>query len=509
MPTTRKRRLRLADILAWATRHRESTGKWPTRNAGEIPGTLGITWAAVDAALRDGTRGLPGGSSLAQLLAEKFAVRNIQRLPPLTETQILAWADAHQARTGSWPTADAGTIPDSGGEKWLSVDNALRLGLRGLPGGSSLAQLLAQQRGVRNRKGLPPLTEEAILAWADAHRARTGGWPHARSGPIAEAPGETWTAVDMALRHGLRGLPGGSSLALLLAQRRAVRNAWGRPNLSYERVLAWVDAHHQRTGQWPNLESGAILEAPGETWVGINQALKHGWRGLPGGLSLAELLAVEQGVRNRVNLPHLSRKRILQWAVAFHRRTGAWPTAASGPIPEASGDTWNTIDEALRYGRRGLRGGSSLARLLDAYGKKRNHAALPRLSYKKILSWADAHYRRTGAWPNINSGVVTEAPDERWDRIDDALRVGSRGLPGGSSLLRLLVRKRGVRTDQGRAGDLASQEERAANHQEREPPLQQAGQCPSASSRGALDSSQPQGSTTPGSEESLVAPAKG
>jgi hypothetical protein len=506
MPTTRKRRLRLADILAWATRHRESTGKWPTRNSGAIPGTLGITWAAVDAALHTGTRGLPSGSSLAQLLHEKFAVRNIQRLPPLTEVEILAWADAHQTRTGSWPTADSGAIPNSSGEKWLSVDTALRLGLRGLPGGSSLAQLLAQHRGVRNRKDLPPLTEEAILAWADAHRARTGSWPHARSGPIAEAPGETWTAVDMALRHGLRGLPGDSSLALLLAERRAVRNAWGRPNLSSERILALVDAHHQRTGQWPNLESGAILEAPGETWVGIDQALKHGWRGLPGGSSLVELLAVERGVRNRVNLPHLNRKRILQWAVVFHRRTGAWPTAASGPIPEAPGDTWNMIDEALRYGRRGLRGGSSLARLLDAYGKKRNHAALPRLSYKRILAWADAHYRRTGAWPNTNSGVVMNATDERWDRIDDALRVGSRGLPGGSSLLRLLVRKRGVRTDHGRAGDRGSEAGGAQNRPQHQPPPQAAGQSPSPSSRGDLDSSQPQGSSKPGPEESLVDP---
>lgn len=507
MPTTRKRLLRLADILAWATRHRESTGQWPMRNSGEIPGTLGITWAAVDAALRDGTRGLPGGSSLAQLLHDKFAVRNIQRLPPLTETQILAWAEAHKARTGCWPARDSGTIPDSGGEKWLSVENALRLGLRGLPAGSSLARLLAEHRGVRNRKRLPPLTEKAILRWADAWHARTGDWPHGRSGPIPEAPGETWTAVNMALLHGLRGMPGNSSLALLLAEKRGVRNVWSLPKLSYEQILAWADAHQQRTGKWPHAESGPIPEAPGETWVAVHHALQRGSRGLPGGLSLAELLAEERGVRNRANLPPLRRRIILQWPVSFHQRTGHWPTVESGPIPEAPGDSWGTIDEALRHGRRGLRGGSSLARLLDAYGKKRNHAALPRLSYKKILSWADAHHRRTGAWPNINSGVVTEAPDERWERIDDALRVGSRGLPGGSSLLRLLVRKRGVRTNQGRAGDRASQEERAANHQEREPPPQQARQCPSPSSRGTLDSSQPQGSTTPGSEESLVGPA--
>jgi hypothetical protein len=65
-----------------------------------------------------------------------------------------------------------------------------------------------------------PLTVEQILAWADAHRARTGGWPRIGSGPIADAPGENWNAVDTALRVGCRGLPGGDSLPRLLAEHR-------------------------------------------------------------------------------------------------------------------------------------------------------------------------------------------------------------------------------------------------------------------------------------------------
>jgi hypothetical protein len=39
------------------------------------------------------------------------------------------------------------------GETWRRVDNALRLGLRGLQRGSSLARLLEQQRGVPARRG--------------------------------------------------------------------------------------------------------------------------------------------------------------------------------------------------------------------------------------------------------------------------------------------------------------------------------------------------------------------
>ena len=78
------------------------------------------------------------------------------------------------------------------------------------------AGLLQEHRGVRNRKRLPPYTLAKIREWAAGYRARTGKWPSARSGEIAEAPGETWIAVDMALRKGHRGLEGGTSLAQLL-----------------------------------------------------------------------------------------------------------------------------------------------------------------------------------------------------------------------------------------------------------------------------------------------------
>src|SRR5262249_11074482 len=102
---------------------------------------------------------------------------------------------------------------------------ALQRGERGLPGGSSLARLLAAERGARNQAGLPPLTVERILAWADAHHARTGRWPTEVSGPIPEAPGETWGRIRHALSRGYRGFPGGSSLSRLLGRERGVSRA--------------------------------------------------------------------------------------------------------------------------------------------------------------------------------------------------------------------------------------------------------------------------------------------
>jgi hypothetical protein len=216
--------------------------------------------------------------------------RYLNPRPPLDEEEILEWVDVHYARTGQWPNADMGFVTDAWyQEKWYNVDKCLRCGFRGLPGGTSLAQFLEEHRGVPNPMGLPRLTEEQILAWADAHYARTGDWPRSPSGPIAEAPGETWSAIDMALGQGHRGLPGGSSLAQLLAGHRGVENRASVPQLTVDQILAWAEAHYERTGDWLASHSGPIVEAPRETWRRVDTALRDGLRGLPPGLSLAQL----------------------------------------------------------------------------------------------------------------------------------------------------------------------------------------------------------------------------
>jgi len=130
------------------------------------------------------------------------------------------------------------------------VNHALSIGLRGLPGGSSLAQLLAEHRGVRNQNRLPPPWEDLIIRWAQAHHRRTGEWPTPISGPIPEAPGENWKKMNAALIDGRRTLPGGSSLAQLLADRCGVRNRGNLPRLTLAAILRWAAAHHERTGAW-------------------------------------------------------------------------------------------------------------------------------------------------------------------------------------------------------------------------------------------------------------------
>jgi hypothetical protein len=145
--------------------------------------------------------------------------------PLLTIQRILQLADAYHARTGEWPTRDSSWLPGDRELTWRRVDNALRYRLRGISVRSSLARLLARERGVRNVQDLPELTKARILSWADRHKRRTGRWPTENSGPIANAPGEVWANINAALMQGLRGLPGGSSLFL----RGQVQRGWAGP----------------------------------------------------------------------------------------------------------------------------------------------------------------------------------------------------------------------------------------------------------------------------------------
>ena len=73
--------------------------------------------------------------------------------------------------------------------------------------------------------------------------------------------------------------------------RRSIPREQRWPELTVEQILAWADAHHRRTGQWPNLASGLVMEAPREKWASLDAALRQGHRGLAPGSSLARMLA--------------------------------------------------------------------------------------------------------------------------------------------------------------------------------------------------------------------------
>jgi hypothetical protein len=214
--------LRIEQILKWADQYFEEHGRYPNVNSGSVINTFDETWRRLDEALCRGYRGLPKRprSSLAQLLQKRRGVRNSEFPPQLSPKHIAKWAQSHHSKLGKWPRAHSGKIEEVPGETWMAVDMALRKGKRGLAKGGSLAKFLQLRFGVRNLAELPRFTVKQVLTWADAHRARNGRRPAAKSGPIPEAPGETWLAIDKALRRGTRGFRRQQSLSQLLDRHR-------------------------------------------------------------------------------------------------------------------------------------------------------------------------------------------------------------------------------------------------------------------------------------------------
>ncbi len=290
--------------------------------------------------------------------------------PRLTNKLVLEWADAHKKRTGDWPTQYTGRVHEFQEWKWLAVNLALMQGRYGHPGGTSLAKLLWKHRGRRNKQGLPRLTVKQVLGWADAYYKRDDQWPKSTSGRVHEEPAETWGGINTALYAGVRGFPGGSSLARLLAKKRG-RFSWaGQPRLTLKKILAWADAYYDRFGRWPTHQSKTVPGEKHETWSKITLALWVGYRGMPGGSSLAQLLSERRGARNHMALPNLNIAEILDWADVHLKNTGTWPTGSSGSILGSPDETWKAVDYSLRLGLRGLQSGSSLPRLLDKHRAK-------------------------------------------------------------------------------------------------------------------------------------------
>ncbi len=437
-------------ILEHVDAYFDAHGKWPSMNSGPIAGSVNDTWCGLNVALYQGCRGLPGGSSLSLLLLEHRGKRKYEFKRRLKIDAILNWADAHFESSGEWPNADScDSIPESPEDSWHKVDGMLRLGGRGLPGGTSLPGLLFELRSVRSHTHCPRFDADIILKCADSYFQANGKWPNIKSGALAEYPEETWAGLNSTMSKGLRGFKSKTTLAKLLQERRSVRNRKDAPKLTVEKILAWADTFHQHTGSWPKCYSGHVADDQSESWAGIEAALSSGLRGLPGRSSLAKLFAERRAVWNRVSKPRLTEQQVMDWAKAHFKRTGSWPKVGTGAVFESPRETWNNISVALMAGDRGLPGGRPLARLLQEELGVSHPLDREKFCEDEILAWADSFHGRTGNWPTRSSGDIIDAPGVhpgiQWSGVDAALVKGLRSLEPGRSLAQLLAAKRGAR----------------------------------------------------------------
>jgi superfamily II DNA or RNA helicase len=272
------------------------------------------------------------------------------------------------------------------------------------------------------------LTKGMIIEAMKAFFADHGRWPNVKSGDASRYFGfhTTWMAVNDALKQGYRGLPGGSSL-------KQLRIEAGLGVLSEAMIIKAQKAFFADHGRWPNEKSGGASRYFGFQikWKAVYKALTNGSRGLPGGSSLKKL-RIEAGLETEAVL--LSKAMIIEAQKAFFADHGRYPGQKDGDGSRYFGFQikWPAVEQALKQGCRGLAGGSSLKKL-------RIEAGLGVLSKAMIIEAQKAFFADHGRYPGQKDGDGSRyfGFQITWTAINAALSVGLRGLPGGSSLVKL------------------------------------------------------------------------
>jgi hypothetical protein len=349
-------------IRKWILDEFTSTGKWPNTRSGKVQ-VVGVdeAWQSLHNYLVRGGRGLPGGQSLTDVVAEVRRQAGLEVV--LTEGLIKQWIRAEYEKTKRWPLAsDGDVLVDGVAEKWCNLHLNLLQGRRGLPGGRRLVDLVEEVRTELGQPSTRTMEDVRQLIWQ--HYCDRKEWPHFKSKlPVPGGLFTSWNALNQALSVGRFGLPGGSSLAKVV---ESVKEEHGLSDkLTLHKVRCWILAHHARAGVWPNVKSGLIgaEDANGMSWVNLDDALSRGLRGLEGGSSLAKVV---REVRSDFGDPYeLTTSTIKLWMQNEFIATGSWRFPDDGPVhsPGASISTWRIVRAALYDGTRGLPKRTSFAQL--------------------------------------------------------------------------------------------------------------------------------------------------
>ena len=110
--------------------------------------------------------------------------------------------------------------------------------------------------------------------------------------------------------------------------------------------------------------SGPVSGRKGELWCNIDVAMRNARRGYPRRQSLSQLLQDQRGELYRPSGPQLTESQVMELAAAHERRYGTRPHAKSGDVHRLPGVRWSQINNWLRLGKHGLRGGRTLAEVL-------------------------------------------------------------------------------------------------------------------------------------------------
>jgi hypothetical protein len=386
-------------------------GRFPTTYDGDaLPG---LTWERIDSRLREGHRGLPGGTSLSKWLDETYPAERHQA--PFTSTNMRAWVMAHlEANGGTFPHVASGDIPGTN-RTWMNVNDALRKRQLAFTKCPSLSAWLDDQFPLDRKKKAALITADMIAGLVDAYRAEhDGAFPYRESGKVAGL-NMTWTQLDNALRQG------GKSLAKWLAKRYP-----DFVEVSEERLRAWVDEYARENARaLPTSASGEIA-GTGWTWTQVDRAFRSGsWRWSTDD-SLSDWLDTTFPAE-RILTP-VSVRIWVENHVAQH---GSFPTKDSlTPVAAESAWTWRRINSAMTTGSHGWPAKVALAAWLD-----REYPDYRILTPRNLHAWVSEYVAAHGHYPTRHS-LAPAAPGAHWNwfEIDKALRRESAGWQGRTTL---------------------------------------------------------------------------
>jgi len=269
--------------------------------------------------------------------------------------------------------------------------------------------------------------KKAILAYLE----ETGKRPTQFSGDASKWFGFaiTWAGVRSKLYYGGKDIPENYSLYKLCVD---LGLASGRNNLTPDKVQKALIAYTKEKGSPPliKLEDASEWFGFPITWKTVDQRLRDGWGGLPGGSSLPQLCR-ELGLITCGK--DLTKKKTKKAIRAYFKETGKAPSMEHGDATKWLGFkiTWKMADYRVRR-----LFGKSLYNLclemgLATYGKN--------LTLNKIREAIQAYRKEMGKLPANQSGDAERwfGFKIRWATVDHRLRKGLAGLPGGSSLSKL------------------------------------------------------------------------
>ncbi len=210
-------------ICFWIKQFIVKYGKKPTQQSGIIEFADGAyegdSWLCVSAALRNGGRGLPKGSSLSQLIEKRFGLKRQEYGPRLTEESILDLIKKYIAKYDRKPNCKTGLVEGHENLTWSALNRRLEIGDKTLPGGSSLAKLIEKELGIRDSNRPPALIPlELVKDWVRQYLKKYGKRPLVSNSIKIEFAnglhkGISWGSVNRALLRGGCSLPKGTTLA--------------------------------------------------------------------------------------------------------------------------------------------------------------------------------------------------------------------------------------------------------------------------------------------------------